>query len=86
MIPAALAALALIAWLLAAGAALKLLRFRIPGRNVGWYALRGAAFFRASNFTPEAAPTLRWLRIGFVVFFVAIFALVGYAILETRPR
>lgn len=71
-----LAGVAVVAWLIAAVAALRLMRYRLPGRGPGWYAVRGHTFFRASNFTPDGAATHRLFLLGVAGFALALVALI----------
>ncbi len=47
------AALAVVAWMVAVIAAIRLMGHRLPAHGLGWYLVRGSAFFRASNFQPS---------------------------------
>ena len=71
-----LAGLAVLAWLVAAVAALRLMRYRLPGRSTGWYAVRGHTFFSSANFTPDGASTHRTFLLAALGFGVALAALI----------
>ncbi len=79
-----LAGLAVLAWLVAAVAALRLMRYRLPGRSAGWYAVRGHTFFSASNFTPDGAPAHRAFLLGAAGFAAALVALFVVAFANIR--
>jgi len=70
-----LAGIAVVAWLGAAVAALRLMRHRLPGRSAAWYAVRGYTFFSASNFTPDGASTHRAFILAAIGFALALAAL-----------
>ena len=75
-----LAAVAVAAWVVAAVAALRLMRYRLPGRSPGWYAVRGVAFFSAGNFTPEGRPAHRVFLLAALAFAVALAALIVWGL------
>ena len=81
MIPA-LALIAIVAWLVAAAAALNLMKYRRPERSVSWYAVRGYAFFSTRNFTPEGARTQRVFLAAVLVFFGALIAAIAWPFLN----
>ena len=70
--------LAAIAWFIAFVSFIRLLGYRLPGRGVMWYLVRGYSFFDAENFQPEgfgAHRTFVYAAFGF------LFALVGMIVL-----
>lgn len=71
------AGLAVLAWLVAVVAALRLMRHRLPGRTAGWYAVRGHTFFNSANFTPEGAPAHRVFILGAAGFALALVGLLS---------
>lgn len=79
-----LGGVAVAAWLVAAIAALRLMRFRLPGRSAGWYAVRGYTFFSASNFTPEGRPAHRAFLLAAAVFAAALIALLAWSLVNLR--
>jgi hypothetical protein len=72
--------LAIVAWLVAAAAAVNLMKYRLPGREPGWYAVRGIAFFSAENFTPEGRRTQRVFLLASAAFTGAIVGAIVYGI------
>jgi hypothetical protein len=80
-----LAGVAVLAWLVAAVAALRLMRYRLPGRSAGWYAVRGHAFFSAASFSPDGAATHRTFLLAALGFGVALVALILVTLLNL-PR
>ena len=70
-----LAGVAVLAWVVAAVAALRLMRYRLPGRTAGWYAVRGHTFFSSANFTPDGAATHRIFMLAALGFAVALITL-----------
>ena len=81
-----LAGLAVLAWLVAAVAALRLMRYRLPGRSAGWYAVRGHTFFNGANFTPDGAATHRTFLLAALGFGVALAALIVYSFVNLPLR
>ncbi|MBM4407765.1 MAG: hypothetical protein FJ038_03990 [Chloroflexi bacterium] len=79
-----LVAVAVTAWIVAAVAALRLIRYRLPGRGAGWYAVRGYAFFSAGNFTPEGRPAHRVFLLAAMVFALALVALFASSLANLR--
>lgn len=75
-----LAGVVVVAWVVAAVAALRLMRYRLPGRGPGWYAVRGVAFFSAENFTPEGRPAHRVFLLAALAFAVALAALIVWGL------
>ena len=71
---AALAGLALAAWIVAVMAALRLMAHRLPGRGIGWYLVRGYAFFDAGQWAPSGRPAQRLFLAAAAVFFLAVVA------------
>ena len=66
--------LAVAAWLVAVVAALRLTSHRLPGRSVGWYAVRGYAFFDAGQFAPSGRATQRVFLLAALIFLFAVVA------------
>ena len=71
------AGIAVAAWLVALVAAMRLMGHRLPGRSVGWYAVRGYAFFDAGQFAESARGTQRVFLLAAVIFLLAVIAGIG---------
>ena len=84
MIVQALGLLAVVAWLVALAACVNLMKYRLPGREPGWYAVRGIAFFSATNFTPQGRRTQRVFLLAALSFAVALASLIVYGISSAR--
>jgi hypothetical protein len=69
----ALFSIAAACWIVAAVAALRMLRHRESGRSRFWYASNGMAFFSGKGFLPEAEPHRRMFLRATLLFFGAIF-------------
>jgi hypothetical protein len=80
----ALGLVAVVAWLVALAACMNLMKYRLPGREPSWYAVRGIAFFSASNFTPQGRRTQRVFLLAALLFAVALVALIAYGIASSR--
>jgi hypothetical protein len=74
-----LAGVAVTAWLVAVAAALRLMAHRLPGRSVGWYAVRGYAFFDPGRFAPSGRATQRVFLLAAVIFLLAVIAGIAVA-------
>ena len=74
------AGVALAAWVLAVVAALRLMAYRLPGRGVRWYAVRGYAFFDASQFEPSGRAAHRTFLLATLAFVLAVVGAVVIAI------
>lgn len=68
-------------WVVAAVAALRMLRYRDGAHSGFWYASHGMAFFSGKGFLPEAEPHRQMLVRATLVFFAAIFSGAALAIL-----
>jgi hypothetical protein len=66
------AALAVVAWVVALIAAIRLMDHRLPARGLGWYLVRGTAFFSASNFQASGAGIQRIFVLAAVGFALAL--------------
>lgn len=83
MIVQALGLAAIVVWLVALASGLSLMRYRLPGREPGWYAVRGIAFFSSSNFTPEGRRTQRVFLLASLAFAVLVAGMIVYGIAST---
>ena len=72
LLPALCFGVAAAAWVVAAIAAVAMLRHREPGRSRFWYATHGLAFFTGEGFTAGAQPHRRRFRLAAMAFFAAV--------------
>jgi hypothetical protein len=76
----AFALVAIAAWIVAVVAAVRLLGHRLPGRGVGWYLVRGYAFFDSAAFLPSGRGAQRALVLSSLVFLGVIVAVFVVAV------
>ena len=77
------AGVAVVAWIVAALSAMRLMGHRLPGRSTGWYATRGYAFFDAGQFAPSGRGIQRAFLVAALVFVLAVIAGIAVAFAQT---
>jgi hypothetical protein len=83
MIVPALGLMAIVSWLVALAACLNLMKYRLPGRDPSWYAVRGFAFFSPGNFAPEGRKSQRVFVLAAAAFAGALAGMVVVGIAST---
>lgn len=76
---------ALVAWLVVLVSGIRMFGMLNGRLSSGALMFRGAEWFNAANFKPEAAPIRQMFIRAFIAFFVCVLAIAVLSILAARP-